>query len=218
MVSVALNFVVLLFCIPIVVSVPGKLPRLSPPELVLAFLRAVIRDFKSGCPPDVMKEWANYALTAPFQFKILENDEARYFASIQLRQDIIADKTGMALTPIQAIFDVAAFRKKHKGAKAKDIALLYEKHVRWAGEEDERPSSQTFCENAHTIYLNMLTVPAVCKLLVDAQEATKKNPLDKTSKLLAVCRNAATQETMIWCLEMLFVRTLVFVAPTVRGG
>ena len=188
----------------------GTLSRLSPPELVLAFLKAVVRDFKSGCPPEVMQQWANYALTAPFQFQIMENDEERYFASIQFRQDIVADKIGMALTPIQSIFDVAAFRKKHKGLNAKEIAAMYQEHVRFVGEEDERPSSPAFCENAHTIYSRMLTVPAVTKLLVDAQEADKINPLDKTSKLLAVCRNASTQETLIWCLQMLFDITLLW--------
>ena len=200
------------------VSVSGALPRLSPPELNLAFLKAAIRDFKSGCQPEVMKKWAEYARSVPFQFLVLENDDARYFASLQLRQDIVADKISMSLTPIQAIFDVTAFRKKHKGLNSKEIAAMYKEHVRFVGEEEERPSSHNFCENAQTIYSRMLAIPAVSKLLVDAQEAEKKNPLDKTSKLLVLCRGCPTEEELTWCLDMLFDLTLVFVVGVVAPG
>ena len=72
----------------------GRLVRLSPSEIVDAFLLAVDRDINIG-DEDVLKKWRTHMLSTTFVFKLAESDDDRHFAAIQLRENLGANYAAM---------------------------------------------------------------------------------------------------------------------------
>ena len=93
---------------------------------------------------------------------------------LQYRQDVKADKLGMAHTLLQTIHDVAALRSQKPRMSVDSLAGEYAK-LNWVEEDDsDIPTSPTFIKSALFIHDRMLPVQAIKNLLVKAQEGHKK--------------------------------------------
>ena len=160
----------------------GTLARMSPPEMMYAFIQAICRDFASGATAETMAQWQEKALSVTMVFKVVEKEDDKQFQLLQQRQDVHADGIAMTYTVLQSIYDVISFRDRKGGIlKAADLAKEYKAHVQWCGDEKDCPSSPTFVDAAFVIHKRMLCNPAIAKVLLDAQESSKKqNPLGKT--------------------------------------
>ena len=86
---------------------------------------------------------------------------------------------------------------------AQDIASMYQLHVVWGGDPEDRPSTTSFIDAALTVHARMLSIPVVKALLVDAQEGEKNNPLDKITKLLVIAQKAQSVDRIQWAVEMI---------------
>ena len=95
-----------------VIAATGKLARVSPGEQAFAFMNAVYRDYKNGASEEVMRQWLRFMLSAPFCFRVIESDDEAHKVMLQLRQDVKADKVGLAHTLLQSIYDVISFKER----------------------------------------------------------------------------------------------------------
>ena len=176
---------------------------------MFGFLNAIYRDFKNGCPPEVMAQWRAYCLSTKFHFRVIDNDDDAHLAMLQYRQDVKADKVGMAHTLLQTIHDVVAFRTRKPRMSVESLAGEYAK-VKFI-EEDvlDTPTSVEFIKRALFIHDKMLPVKAIRDLLVQAQEGEKKNPFDKITKLKVICHATEDEGQLQFCLELLLARHLI---------
>ena len=113
-------------------------------------------------------------MSTKFHFRVIDNDDDAHLAMLQYRQDVKADKVGMAHTLLQTIHDVVAFRARKPRMSVESLAGEYAK-VKFI-EEDvaDTPTSVEFIKRALFIHDKMLPVKAIRDLLVQAQEGEKK--------------------------------------------
>lgn len=83
-------------------------------------------------------------LTIPFEFKSIDGEDDRHFASLQTREDISQKHDSMKVTTLMRVFDLEAFmlRKARTSGKltAVKCAELYQEHLTLAsGSEDITP-------------------------------------------------------------------------------
>ena len=183
----------------------GSLTRVSPGEQMFGFLNAIYRDYKNGCPPEVMEQWRNYCLSTKFHFRVVDTDDEAHLMMLQYRQDVKADKLGMAHTLLQTISDIFAFRARKPRMSVDALASEYAK-LKWVGEDDDIPTSPQFIKSALFVHDRMLPVPTIKTLLVKAQEG-EKNPFDKITKLKVICHATTQNDQLEWVLEMLLACT-----------
>ena len=101
---------------------------------------------------------------------------------LQYRQDVKADKLGMAHTLLQTTHDVAAFRSRKPRMSVESLAGEYAK-LNWVEEDDsDIPTSPQFIKSALFIHDRMLPVQAIKNLLVKVQEGQKQKPFRQGHK------------------------------------
>jgi len=189
----------------------GHLPRVSPGEQVYAFIHAVYRDYRAAASEDVMTAWRDFALSVPFFFRTIDSDDEAHKLMLQLRQDIKADRVGMAHTLLQTICDVVAFRDRKPKWSIDKLAEEYSS-IKWVEEDDgdESPKSAHFVRSALKIQNQILAVPRLKEIVVEAQEWDRRNIFDKLSKLLSICRAAPDPDDMAWVMGMMMVPHLAY--------
>ena len=70
----------------------------------------VSRDVKEDKDLDTVKKWCRRILTTTMTFLIHEHHEARYWYSVQARENITASAGVVCRTTLQRIFEVVRFR------------------------------------------------------------------------------------------------------------
>ena len=80
---------------------PSTLTSVTPLELRLALLKAVVRDIQRSAPEDVMQSWKQILLSCPFEYKILENEDDIWRAGRQIRYALAQDSLHLKLTALQ---------------------------------------------------------------------------------------------------------------------
>ena len=89
----------------------GKLIRVSPIEMQDALLWRVAERIKAGAPDDEVSKWKKTLMSVTCRFFAnLDNDDSRYFHSLQLRELRQAEGAACKLSTIQVVCDVWTFK------------------------------------------------------------------------------------------------------------
>ena len=64
----------------------GRLHVISPVEFSHAFIMAIHRDLQNNDEP-VLKQWRQFMLMTSFRFRVYDSEDARHYASKQIRED-----------------------------------------------------------------------------------------------------------------------------------
>ena len=165
--------------------------------------------------PEVkLKEWLRMARSTEMVLMILNNEEAMYYRTSNLREQTQADATAVTRTAFQQIHEVIHFHDRMSakyGEKlgAKKVAKLYAEHVKqrkaWKKPEEEASSktkvpdteikSERMIEDALTIGRRALSVPEVNAVLRDADGRWGHSSLfDSVAKIAGLLGKGKVQQ------------------------
>ena len=179
-------------------------PRLSPAEPVHALLFAAAEAIKSKQGANVLQAFKSCFLTCTFVYEVVPVGEARYFRSLNIREEQVEKGLAVQMSLRQRIYDIAGFAEAKKTTDgivgSKKLAALYCAQVKLASNQEKM--SESFVDSALTIYNRVLSQDACCKVLeqCDAQ-LLDKSPWKSIYALQALVDRANTPEMISWCLQ-----------------
>ena len=88
----------------------AKMKRISPEEIVYAFLEAISDAIRNGSSEDVLKEWCTCSLTCSFHWRVVDSDDQKFYYAQRAREHLIIDHVTMRRTPVQWVFWVNGFK------------------------------------------------------------------------------------------------------------
>ena len=115
---------------PIAVRVAGRkgenpldrpLCRLSPLEPIAAMFSAIAKAVNRNDSDESLEKWRKHLLSVPFEFACVNTEDERYFAALQLRENITKDYESMRVSVLMRIMDIESFlhRKEKQQAKCR---------------------------------------------------------------------------------------------------
>ena len=117
-------------------------------------------------------------------FVKMDNEDQRYFHSLQLRETKRAEGYSTSQTALQVACDVWSFkgRKERGGAKlsAKDVAKLYDDTVTFTSESEQR--THALIDVCLTIYKRIMKVPDLKVVALRLEELPGGSPLNSVYK------------------------------------
>lgn len=188
----------------------GKLHVISPIELSHAFLIAIHRALSSG-DETILLAWKKAICMTSFRFVICEGEDALYYQSKQLRENIGASYYGVRMSAIAKIYELIKFRSRkeqtHGKLTNKSLAKMFQDNVKFSEMNDnqELPTNENFIENAAFIHKTILSLPKAKALLLATDEAMDfTNPLDSVSKLAIIGhKTKGVADDIIWTIELI---------------
>ena len=177
----------------------GGLQCLTPEEVKMAFLKAVVRDLSDE---GRMQEWRRVALTATAVFKVLETEDDVFFEAFNARERLVNDFQALARTAFQRIHEVAQFRQRKMsawgpGASLKKLCEEFNKRAELAASTE--PVNLDFIQKAMNIFDKAFSIPGVVQA-IEALEALckKSSPYDSVHKLAGIVRKAKDAPVIEW--------------------
>jgi len=147
----------------VLASLPAK--RVSPEEVVHAFLFSVAAAIERKESEKVLAEWRRHMLTTIFTVAVYSSEDEMFWASVKLRQDLAAMSSAMVRTTFQLIHEVADVKKKleesmKSSVSAKTVFDTYKENVvmHTVGEDE---FAQSFVDNALSIYNRLFSSKAL---------------------------------------------------------
>lgn len=115
----------------------------------------------------------------------------RHWESVRLREHMVVDYQGMALSAYQWVFEIALFRQKAERAHGRlsnaDVANLYQSNGGLAPETE--PVTEYMVEQATQVHRQVLAVEGVHDTIVRAEERLgKKSPFNTVNKICQIAR------------------------------
>ncbi len=204
------------FPLPITISCPSKLitvydpeahkgglRRVSPEEVVHAYIFAVAFAIQRGAPEEELLRWRTVALTATFSFKELVSEDTIWFEAIALREAMVTAHTAMGRTALQRCFEIIALKTRYEaggGGKLASAAVqnLYVERARLSDESE--PVSAAAVDAALTIHRRALSIPAVLDCIKE-MEGAGIPPLNSIFKLQVIVQKARSEDNIVWCFQ-----------------
>jgi hypothetical protein len=154
----------------------GGLQCVTPEEVKMAFLKAVVRDKDED--EDVLKEWRRIALTCTAVFKMLETDDDVFFEAFNARERLVNDFQSLARTAFQRIHEVAHFRQRKQvtwgaGMTMKKLCDEFNKRAELAATSE--PVNLDFMQKALNIYDKAFSLPKVVEAIECLEAICKKS-------------------------------------------
>jgi hypothetical protein len=178
----------------------GGLQCVTPEEVKMAFLKAVVRDKDED--EDVLKEWRRIALTCTAVFKMLETDDDVFFEAFNARERLVNDFQSLARTAFQRIHEVAHFRQRKQvtwGAGMTMKKLCDEFNTRAELAATSEPVNLDFMQKALNIYDKAFSLPKVVEAIECLEAICKKSsPYDSVHKLAGIVRKAKDTPVIEW--------------------
>ena len=187
-------------------ALKGRMPRISPVEIVAALASAAARAKRASASDETMLAWRRVFLTTTFVFVYCEGADSRHFAALQGREDLAQNFASMRFTVLMKILDVEAFldRKARTTGKLSALACanLYRANVRFASSADM--ITDGFVDMAITVCSRFLGIPTVRKAIIEIdQDVAVENPLDSISKLQLMVNKGKTAANVEWSTLLL---------------
>ncbi len=181
----------------------GALQRLSPEDIVHALLLKIAEDIAFGADEAVLQAWRRTLLSTTFIFEPMENDDAKFYRAVSLRETFVTDFRAMARSAVQRVFEVVGFltRKEKAGQRlsAADVAAQYAEHVQMS--ENSEQVTLNFVECAVTLWRRAFQNPAVLRVLLRAEEFSVGTPFDSVNKMHVVVYRAKTEPYIAFAFE-----------------
>ena len=188
----------------------GSLVRISPDEVIIAFVLAAARDLQKSQSEDRIALWLRVALCVPMEFISCENVQSRYFKSVNLRESVGNDFAALHRTPVQRIFELISWKTAQERANGKtmsvaDVADTWQKHVQTSVMSEKIPVS--YIDTVLTVYERLLSIEEAREIVLDAEERWGvKSPWDSVYKLETIVKKCGrpspqTTKKVMWVLE-----------------
>ena len=171
----------------------GKLVRISPEEIVYAFLLAAEKDIKEHTGDDerALKRRA-CALATPIEFVVCSNIDDRFWRSVDLRETIGAVFASMYRSAVQRISELVGWKaqqeeKTNVSMGAAAVAEAWAANVRVSSMGEK--ITVGFVDSALTVWDRLLADPVCRQLIMQTEDHWgKRTPWDSVYKLEAVIK------------------------------
>ena len=165
----------------------GKFLRISAEESQDVLLWWVAERIDQGADDSELHGWRRMLMSAPGRiFVKLDNEDDRYFHSLQLREARKAEGHSTRQTALQVSCDVWSFkeRKERGGAKlsAKDVAKLYDDSIVTFSSESE-VRTHGLIDVCITIYKRIMRLPDLKAIALRLEELPAGSPLNSVYKI-----------------------------------
>ena len=137
----------------------NKATRISPPEILYAFLDAVARDVQNE-DEERCKVWRDAIVSAPFKFELIASEDDRHIATMQAREDMTKRHNTMRWSPIQKMYDIIGCMERKPGLSSAAKVAEYYRRVKFGDSDDA--ISQEFVDCALTVNRRLMSIPT-CK-------------------------------------------------------
>ncbi|CAK0904040.1 unnamed protein product, partial [Prorocentrum cordatum] len=184
---------------------PGCCSLLTAPEVAWAYVLSVAESIKNGATDPELAPWYTGLLAAPMKFCRIDNEQERYWAHLQSREDLVQMAESVKRSPIERGFDVMEARVLLDSGKelgAKECAGHWAKNVRLA--KSSEPISVSFVDAVFTIWKRAMGVPHLKALVMRFETELSRSPWDSIYKLEAVVKRCSTTANITWALSVLF--------------
>ena len=177
----------------------GGLQCVTPEEVKMAFMMAVVRDIEDEA---ALKEWRRVALSATAVFKLLETDDDVFFEAFNSRERIANDFQSLARTAFQIIHEVAQFRQRKMatwgpGAPLKKLCDEFNRRAELASTSE--PVNLDFIQKALAVHDKAFSLPCVVQAIETLESLCKKgSPYDSVHKLAGIVRKAKDTPVIAW--------------------
>ena len=148
----------------------GKMVLVSPHETMDAVLwQCSERLGSDDIMEDEVKEWLRVIRSSKFNFLKLDSDDAKYFHSLQMREDKKAEAQALDLNVLQQCLDVWVFKKRKEIITniiigSEQVARLYEAHIKFAqGSQQRSAGIRWFRKHIINVNINVSSV-TLCPL------------------------------------------------------
>ena len=187
----------------------GSLVRISPDEVIIAWVLSAARDLMKSKSEDRIALWQRAALSVPMEFVSCENVQSRYFKSVNLRESVGTDFAALHRTPVQRIFELISWKTSQERANGKtmsvtDVADTWQKHVQTSVMSEKITAG--YIDTALTVYDRILSIEQAAAIVLDAEERWGvKSPWDSVYKLEVVIKKCGrpspqTTKRLLWVL------------------
>ena len=136
----------------------GTLERVSPDEMIAAFLLAIARDILVKAPG--VDIWKDHLPSVNFKFLVLSSENARHFRQVKVRDQAVRINKAVGRSGFQRIYEFALFKAARERTEGKmtvaKIAELYAECVR-----NETKMTEGFVESALAVWNKALSIEAV---------------------------------------------------------
>ncbi|WP_353239637.1 hypothetical protein [Limnohabitans sp.] len=201
------NGVLTVSCLTVssVLDARGALESCTPDELRHAYILAISRDVDAQQDDDlsVLQSWRKFCLSTTTTFHLHESHEARYWASLQLRENAGATAEAVCRTSLQRIFEVVRFRSarvKVLGAPAGTavaVAKAYSDKLYMANNGVQ--VTKSFIDVALTVHDRMFKRARIADVLVEADSGPRdSNPFESIYVLQAILSRGQTEPRIFW--------------------
>ncbi len=183
------------------VGAKGTWKHTSPTEILMALLSAIASAVTTGADHAVLAKWRYHMTTAPCLFVLVPTTDSIVWRAQQLREDV-SQKTSLARTPVQRIFDVVN-RREAQGMRisAEAMVKLYSENLRLS--ERAEPITKSWVESAFTIWDRALCKPTIQAVVLMEEAHHDKSLFNATHKMQAIISKARTPHDIEWCFLML---------------
>ena len=171
--------------------------------------RAIGGPREEGADANELKDWKHMSLTVSMHFKILETQDAAYFAALNLRQDIVNKFETLARSAYQWIFEIVAFRQRkikelgggEKTLSAKALTDYFNNHAEskdgFTSAQNGDKINEEFVKAALSVYDKILRNPAAASTILWFEHTYgMKSPLDSVYKLHKMAKRIKSDEVL----------------------
>ena len=191
------------------------LSGMTPQEEILAPYVALANNIKAGLTESDIRAWGIFFRTCQMTFKVLRDNDAKEFETLNHRQEAAAKYMAVAYTPVQWVFKLAQMKKDREmltgnRLSSEDLLKLF-KNNNFKNVKGQEEVTVTFIDNALQIHRQALCYRDVQDaLILGAELYSHKSMFDSINKIVGVirrCKNDPVKQVP-WCFCLMLDRVV----------
>ena len=184
----------------------GAMQRVSPEEPCHAAIFSCQLAIEKKCSDDILRRWKVLLLNVPTTFEKLAPGDARFWRSVNLREEVAQKFATLVRTLRERIYEVAGFKADQekvigKPLSSEAVEKLYKKNIKYS--KLTEVVSKSFVDTAITVSTRVLALPSCVALLewMDTNIDITKQPFTSIYAFQALVDRAKTKELIEYSLE-----------------